>query len=170
MLATIILDRFRQDEINDVARAMDKFCQPGDTHLFASSLVYCFSDPVTHEILYIGLTTNIGLRFRQHTGIIECDPECCKLDVPTRRANGVILILPGELGDLGRKLGSDHRIFRNALGTWRTQVGSTCEGLGGIGRLPVHVLRPAQARSSPWVWGKAPRTDPVIPTVGRRGW
>jgi hypothetical protein len=63
MLATIILDRFRQTEVNDVARAMDKFCQHGDTHLFASSFVYCFSDPVTHKILYIGLTGNIGLAF-----------------------------------------------------------------------------------------------------------
>jgi hypothetical protein len=78
MLATIILDTFQKTEITDIANALDDICSPNDNYGFASAAIYCFWSIDPRDILYIGLAKNVAERFRQHTGLISCDPNCCK--------------------------------------------------------------------------------------------
>jgi hypothetical protein len=40
--------------------------------------IYVFWDPRTTEILYIGLATDLALRFRQHNGLAPCPASCCR--------------------------------------------------------------------------------------------
>ena len=78
MLATIILDTFTKDEVNEIATALDTLCSPEDHYAFSSAAVYSFWSVPEREFLYIGLAKNVTQRFQQHTGLIACDPLSCK--------------------------------------------------------------------------------------------
>jgi hypothetical protein len=78
MLATVILDTFRQEEAPEIAAALDCICSPDDNYGFASSAIYCFWSIKPRDILYIGLATNVAERFCQHTGLLPCEANCCK--------------------------------------------------------------------------------------------
>lgn len=78
MLATIIIDSFAPGEAAHIADALDMLCAPDDTYGFASVGIYSFWSIPERDILYIGLAGELRQRFRQHTGMISCDPDCCK--------------------------------------------------------------------------------------------
>ncbi|MBN9519473.1 hypothetical protein J0H58_13275 [bacterium] len=78
MLATIILDSFTKVEAPEIAAALDMICAPDETYGFASACIYAFWSIPDRNILYIGLAGDVTVRFRQHTGIRACEPECCK--------------------------------------------------------------------------------------------
>lgn len=79
MLATVIFDVFSADRSAEMAAAIDDLCAPEGGGTFASSGLYAFWDPDTRDLLYIGLARDLGIRFRQHTGLISCDPKYCKV-------------------------------------------------------------------------------------------
>lgn len=78
MLATIILDTFKRDEALAIAAALDEICSPDDTYAFSSACIYAFWNVPKQEILYIGLAKDVARRFRQHTGLVQCEDNCCK--------------------------------------------------------------------------------------------
>src|SRR6516164_5814339 len=78
MLATIILDSFARDEPAEIASALDDLCSPDDNYGFASACIYAFWSLPGQDLLYVGLAREVARRFRQHTGLIDCDPACCK--------------------------------------------------------------------------------------------
>lgn len=78
ILATIIMDTYRKDEAAEIAEALDDTCSPDDTYGFSSAAIYCYWSIKPREILYIGLARNVLNRFRQHAGLIKCDPKGCK--------------------------------------------------------------------------------------------
>ena len=78
MLATIILDSFTRDEANEIAQALDMICAPDDNYGFASACIYSFWSLPGQDVLYIGLAKDVARRFRQHVGLLSCDPACCK--------------------------------------------------------------------------------------------
>ena len=78
MLATIILDSFDKDEPVEIARALDDLCSPDECYGFASACIYAFWSLPGQDLLYVGLARDVARRFRQHTGLIDCDTACCK--------------------------------------------------------------------------------------------
>jgi hypothetical protein len=66
MLGTIILDAYRTDERKEVVAALDELCSPRDLYGWASAGVYCFWNRIDRTILYIGLSVDLPLRFREH--------------------------------------------------------------------------------------------------------
>ncbi|OYZ21734.1 MAG: hypothetical protein B7Y39_08495 [Bdellovibrio sp. 28-41-41] len=78
MLATIVSDKFLIDERELIANALDEICSPNDNWGWASTGIYCFWNPSNTQILYIGLAQDIPKRFREHVGIIQCNPMGCK--------------------------------------------------------------------------------------------
>jgi len=78
MLATIVMDVFSKDDAKRIADAIEELCSADDNYGFSSAAIYCFWNPTTNQILYIGLSRVIALRFMQHLGLVECDPTCCK--------------------------------------------------------------------------------------------
>ena len=78
MLATIILDTFTKNEAPAIATALNEICSPENNYAFSSACIYAFWNVPDQEILYIGLAKNIARRFRQHTGLEQCDENCCK--------------------------------------------------------------------------------------------
>ncbi len=80
MLSTVILDAFSADRVDEMAMAIDELCPPEGGGPFASSGLYAFWSASTRDLLYIGLARDLGIRFRQHTGLISCEPEYCKVE------------------------------------------------------------------------------------------
>lgn len=79
MLATVVLDAYRQVDAKEMAEALDEVCDPGGQSYFASCGIYGYWDYGTRELLYIGLASDFGQRFRQHNGLVKCKPESCKV-------------------------------------------------------------------------------------------
>jgi len=80
MLASILLDSFRQSEASEIAESLDELCSSEDNYGFSSACIYAFWSVPDHKVLYIGLAKDIARRFRQHTGLVKCDVSCCKLE------------------------------------------------------------------------------------------
>lgn len=80
MLATIIVDAYEKTEISEFSEALDELCNPCDNYGWASAGIYSFWNYETKEILYIGLAVDLLLRFKQHNGLLPCDPKSCKVD------------------------------------------------------------------------------------------
>ncbi len=78
MLATVIVDMFRRDQTSELADALLDICASTDNYGWSSAGLYCFWDPYATEIRYIGLAADMVARFRQHTGLTECEPRSCK--------------------------------------------------------------------------------------------
>lgn len=78
MFGTIILDAYTKDEIKDMAEYIEEICSPLDTVGWASAGIYSFWDYDTKEILYIGLASDLYVRFKQHNEILSIDDNACK--------------------------------------------------------------------------------------------
>jgi hypothetical protein len=79
MFGTIIMDKFRKDDVKEIAGALDELCSPNDNYGWASAGIYSFWNYHTKEVLYIGLAIDLTERFKQHTGLIKMDPKGCKV-------------------------------------------------------------------------------------------
>lgn len=79
MFCTIISDAYKNDEREKMYEWIDDLCSPRDNWGWASNGVYCYWNYKTKEILYIGLASDLGNRFRQHNGLVNCDENGCKI-------------------------------------------------------------------------------------------
>ena len=80
MFGTVILDAYSQDETEKLASAIDDLCCPCDSYGWASAGIYSFWDYNTHEVMYIGLASDLAVRFKQHNGLLSMPEEGCKLN------------------------------------------------------------------------------------------
>ncbi|WP_373481791.1 GIY-YIG nuclease family protein [Acetobacterium sp.] len=78
MFGTIILDAYKSDELEIMANFIDEICSPMDTVGWASAGIYSFWEYDTKEILYIGLASDLCVRFKQHNGLLPIDDSACK--------------------------------------------------------------------------------------------
>jgi hypothetical protein len=81
MLGTIILQSYRKEEIKKVAESLNELCHPNENYGWASAGVYAYWNYRTHEVLYIGLASDLTQRFKQHNGFYpSIDRKTCKLE------------------------------------------------------------------------------------------
>ena len=73
MFGTVIIDAYRQNEVYEMADAIDDLCSPNDNYGWASAGIYCFWDYYAEAVLYIGLAGDLAERFRQHNGILPLE-------------------------------------------------------------------------------------------------
>ena len=78
MFGTVILDAYTKDQTAEVAAAIDDLCCPTDNYGWASAGIYSFWDYNTHEVLYIGLASDLAVRFEQHNGLRSMPEDGCK--------------------------------------------------------------------------------------------
>ena len=78
MFGTVIIDAYVKDDTENLANAIDDICCPSDSYGWASAGIYSFWDYNTHEVLYIGLASNLAVRFKQHNGLLSMPEEGCK--------------------------------------------------------------------------------------------
>ncbi|MET4655409.1 hypothetical protein ABIC15_002137 [Exiguobacterium sp. PvP048] len=78
MYGTVIQDAYKQNEIKEIAFALDELCSPNDTYGWASAGIYCYWDYYTREVLYIGLAVDLTERFKQHNGLVSMNLNACK--------------------------------------------------------------------------------------------
>lgn len=78
MFGTIIMDAYRINEMHSMADSLEDICSPLDTYGWASAGVYSFWDYNTKDILYIGLASDLPVRFKQHNGLLPIDDGACK--------------------------------------------------------------------------------------------
>jgi len=77
-LATLIPNYYTEGSTKELADAIEDVCSPAGNWGFASSGIYVFWNVATHEILYIGLAVDLGLRFKQHNGLAGCPENSSK--------------------------------------------------------------------------------------------
>jgi len=73
MFGTVILDAYRKDEKYEIANALEDLCSPNDHYGWASAGIYCFWDYYAEAILYMGLASDLCIRFKQHNGILSAE-------------------------------------------------------------------------------------------------
>ncbi len=78
MFGTVIIDAYTKDETEQLAAAIDDLCNPADSYGWASAGIYSFWDYNTHEVLYIGLASDLAERFKQHNGLLDMSEDGCK--------------------------------------------------------------------------------------------
>lgn len=78
MFGTIIKDAYSVDEIQTMADYLEDICSPLDSWGWASAGIYSFWDYYTKDILYIGLASDLSVRFKQHNGLLPIDNGACK--------------------------------------------------------------------------------------------
>ena len=78
MFGTVIIDAYSKEETKELATAIEDLCSPNDSYGWASAGIYSFWDYYTHEILYLGLASDLHERFCQHNGLHPISPEACK--------------------------------------------------------------------------------------------
>lgn len=69
MLATIVLDAYREDETNDLKDCLEEHFNAKNNSDWSSAGIYCYWDYYTREILYFGLAVDLFERFKQHNGL-----------------------------------------------------------------------------------------------------
>ena len=79
MFGTIIMDSYKSNEAELMANNIDEICSPMDTLGWASAGIYSFWNYYTKEILYIGLASDLCIRFKQHNGLYPIDENACKI-------------------------------------------------------------------------------------------
>lgn len=72
ILATIVLDAYRQTEAAELRAALKSLLPKAGPHWSRTGL-YCYFDPLTHEILYLGLAKDLQARFAQHNALVGKD-------------------------------------------------------------------------------------------------
>lgn len=70
MLCTAISDVYRSDERELIYDALQRVLGPGQPD-WTPKGVYAYWDPTSHEILYLGLASDLPERFAQHNGILS---------------------------------------------------------------------------------------------------
>lgn len=80
MLSTVALDAYRVDQAQELAQAIDDICPPEGGGPFGPAGLYGFWDPESKHLFYIGLARDLGIRFRQHNGLVACAPKNCKCE------------------------------------------------------------------------------------------
>ena len=80
MLSTFIHEQYTSDSAKELATALDELFTPCNDNGWASSGVYCFWEPESFEIFYVGLAIDLAQRFQQHNGIIKLSQNACKHD------------------------------------------------------------------------------------------
>lgn len=70
MLCTVVSDAYDIDEREDVRRALQTLTSP-DQPDWSPMGCYCYWDRETHEILYLGLTSDLPGRFARHNGLVK---------------------------------------------------------------------------------------------------
>lgn len=78
MFGTIILDAYRKDEVHSFSEKIEEICSPLDTVGWASAGIYSFWNYDSKEILYIGLASDLNIRFQQHNGLLPIANNACK--------------------------------------------------------------------------------------------
>lgn len=76
MFGTVIIDSYTQSDTESLALAIDDICCPCDHYGWASAGIYCFWNYDTHEVLYIGLASDLHIRFKQHNGLLSMKDGC----------------------------------------------------------------------------------------------
>ena len=79
MFGTIIMDSYKSDEAELMANNIDEICSPMDSLGWASAGIYSFWDYYTKEVLYIGLASDLCIRFKQHNGLHPIAENACKI-------------------------------------------------------------------------------------------
>lgn len=79
MFGTIIVDSYSKDEIDIIVDSLDEICSPNDFYGWSSAGIYSFWNYYTKEILYIGLASDLCIRFKQHNGLLSIDSKACKV-------------------------------------------------------------------------------------------
>lgn len=79
MFGTIILDAYSADESEKMASFIDEICSPLDMSGWASAGIYSFWNYYTKEVLYIGLASDLYVRFNQHNGLHSISDNACKM-------------------------------------------------------------------------------------------
>ena len=79
MFGTIIMDSYKADEKELVATNIDEICSPMDSLGWASAGIYSFWDYYTKDVLYIGLASDLCVRFKQHNGLLPIAENACKV-------------------------------------------------------------------------------------------
>lgn len=69
MFGTIIMDSYVADEAKTIANNLDIICSPMNNMGWASAGIYFFWNYYTKEVLYIGLASDLCIRFKQHNGL-----------------------------------------------------------------------------------------------------
>lgn len=80
MFGTVILDAYRSSERKQMADAINEICDPRDSYGWSSAGLYCYWDYDTHEVLYIGLATDLATRFKQHNGMLHSNTTGSKVE------------------------------------------------------------------------------------------
>ena len=80
LFGTIIMDTYKKDEVKTVAEYLEEICSPQDSYGWSSAGIYSFWDYESREILYIGLTSDLGNRFKQHNGLLHTSQASCKYE------------------------------------------------------------------------------------------
>lgn len=78
MLITILSDQYSSNESWEIADALSDLCSPDDPYGWSSAGLYCFWNPIDFEILYIGLSINLGRRFCEHNNLVKVDSKGTK--------------------------------------------------------------------------------------------
>jgi hypothetical protein len=78
MLSTIVISAYGPSERTRVNDALEEICSAHDNYGWASSGIYCFWDPSTKNVLYVGLAVDLAQRFRQHNGLVPAEANTCK--------------------------------------------------------------------------------------------
>jgi hypothetical protein len=90
MWGTVVLEIYGPSEREAVVEALAGLCDPMNGYGFASGGIYCFWDPATRSVLYIGRSANLTKRFREHVPWIKCEGSV--IEGPSR--NWLSLLLP----------------------------------------------------------------------------
>ncbi|MGW1758967.1 hypothetical protein [Streptomyces mirabilis] len=75
----MIRDIYTKEDATEIKYALDDIASPRDNYGFSSVGVYCYFDPESSEVLYIGLARDLTQRFCQHNGLIAAKPATCKV-------------------------------------------------------------------------------------------
>jgi hypothetical protein len=79
MFGTIIMDAYMADESEKMASLIEEICSPMDSLGWASAGIYSFWNYYTKEVLYIGLASDLYVRFKQHNGLYPISDNACKI-------------------------------------------------------------------------------------------
>jgi hypothetical protein len=77
---TIIIDAYRHDERREVYDALEELFGPTSGTSWSTAGIYVYWDFTTREILYVGLATDLPVRFGQHNRFKGCPKRSCKRD------------------------------------------------------------------------------------------
>ncbi len=137
LLNTVVVDVYASDERFELHTALDDLTSAND---FSPNGVYCFWDPATREVLYVGLSVNLAARFKQHNSRSRKKSSGCKrkqinewFDIHDHL--GYSVVLQSAIGTGGEAVGAmglgegqlieAHRLARGNKPKWNAMNGST---------------------------------------------